>query len=75
MKNKNNKKWVTSLIIIILLAVLILLIVFSGNSGENTKLTLSERNWIENNNTNMINVSVVNTVPAFSYDGEGVFFD
>lgn len=75
MKNKNNKKWATSLIIIILLAILILLIVFSGSNRENTKLTLSERNWIENNNTNMINVSVVNTVPVFSYDGEGVFFD
>ena len=75
MKNKNNKKWATSLIIIILLAILILLIVFSGSNRENTKLTLSERNWIEKNNTNMINVSVANTVPVFSYDGEGVFFD
>ena len=75
MKNKNNKKWATSLIIIILLAILILLIVFSGSNRENTKLTLSERNWIENNNTSMINVSVVNAVPVFSYDGEGVFFD
>ena len=38
-------------------------------------LSISEKQWIDNNKTNVVDVSVLNDVPAFTYNGNGVIFD
>lgn len=75
MRKKKNNKWLVISFIILLLVILVLLINFSKGSGSNTKLTLTEKKWIENNKKEVINISVANNIPMFSSDGEGVFFD
>ena len=75
MKKKKNSKWLVALVIIILLVVLAALINYSKSASTSTKLNLSEKKWIESNKKDVINVSIVNNIPAFSEDGEGVFFD
>ena len=48
MKKKKNKKWLALLVILALVAILILLINSVKNNGDNAKLNLSEKKWIEN---------------------------
>ena len=75
MKKKKNKNWLVVCLIFTLVVVLGILINFSNSNGEDTKLNLTEKKWIENNKKNVINVSIANNIPGFSSEGEGVFFD
>ncbi len=42
---------------------------------KNTTLTIAEKEWIENNKNNIIDISLPTNVPIFSYEGGGLFFD
>ena len=75
MRKKKSNKGLVFLFIILLIVILILLISFSNRNKDNTKLSLSEKRWIENNKKDVINISVINNVPAFSSEGKGVFFN
>ena len=75
MKKKKNKNWLVVCLILTLVVALGILINFSNSNGEDTKLNLTEKKWIENNKKNVINVSIANNIPGFSSEGEGVFFD
>ena len=41
----------------------------------NTTLTLIEKQWIENNKNQMIDISIMSDIPIFTHNGTGVFFD
>ena len=43
--------------------------------NKKNTLTIAEKQWIDNNKTNVIDISVLNDVPAFTYNGNGVIFD
>ena len=75
MKNKKNKSWLVIGFVVLLIAILIMLIVSSKNNKVNTNLNLSEKRWIEENKKNVINASIANSIPIFSNNGEGIFFD
>lgn len=75
MKKNKKSKYLIGGFIVFLVIILIILISFSKSSSENTKLNLTEKKWIENNKKNVVNLSVVNNIPVFSAEGEGVFFD
>lgn len=75
MRKKKNSRWLGASLIVILVIILILLINFSKESEDSTKLSLTEKKWIENNKKEVINISIANNVPVFSEEGEGVFFD
>lgn len=76
MRKKHNNKWFVVGFISILVLILILLIAFGGNDNSNlTNLNLTEKKWIENNEKEVINVSVANNIPIFSNEGAGVFHD
>ena len=75
MRKKKSNKGLITLFIISLIIILVLLISFSSNRKDNTKLSLSEKRWIENNKKDVINVSIANNIPAFSNEGKGVFFN
>ena len=72
----NKKKVIIiSVIVIILTAIITGTYLFLTNEDEKTSLNIIEKQWIENNKNNIIDLSVVNNVPIFNYEGEGVIFD
>ncbi len=66
---------------LIILPLLVVVIVFIGvfiyynREDSRTSLTVSEKEWVDENNNTMIDVSVVNNYPLYGLNGEGVFFD
>lgn len=77
MKNKNKKKKILFILIPIIIAVIIIFIATSINkkNDKNGVFSVLEKRWIEKNQSKVIDVSVINDLPIFGEDGEGVFFD
>ncbi len=75
-KNINKKKILLITLPLILLAIIIV-VAFSVNKSNNEKgvFSLLEKRWIEKNKNTSVDVSVLNNIPIFGEDGEGVFFD
>ncbi len=71
---KNHKKSIILTIIVILISVLIAVILLKVLNNKN-KLTVAERNWINNNTNSVLNVNVINDAYVFANEGTGVFFD
>ena len=76
-KKKVNKKSLLFLTIIILVVMSIITVVVVQNkkTNENGKFTILEKKWIEKNQSKIVDVSVINDLPIFGEDGDGVFFD
>ncbi len=72
MKVVNKKFWVAAFSILIILVGVALFFYFT-KEDENT-LTVSEKNWIENNKNKIIDLSIPNDIAVLSSDGEGVVF-
>lgn len=69
----NKKFWIAALAI---LAVLISAAVFFYFTKEDeNSLTISEKNWIENNKNKVIDLSIPNNAAVLSSNGEGVVFE
>ena len=77
MGEKMNKRKI--IIVGIALAVVglvsFLTFIYFTKQDKNTTLTILEKQWIEENQNNIIDLSVVNNIPIFNYDGKGLFFD
>ena len=71
MKRK-NKIVILILTILVILSLFFLYFVFFNRKDT---LSISEKQWIDNNKTNVVDISVLNDVPAFTYNGNGVLFD
>ena len=69
---KKNKIIILIATILVILSLSFLYYVFFNK--KNT-LTIAEKQWIDNNKTNVIDISVLNDVPAFTNNGNGVIFD
>ncbi len=69
---KNKKIIILGIITIFLLASGIYLFL---REDRDTSLNLLERQWIDQNRNNVIDVGVLNGVPVFTSSGEGVLFD
>ena len=76
-KKAFNKKRLLLVGLPIVLLAIIIVIAFSINkrNDENGVFSLLEKRWIEKNKTTMVDVSIVNDIPIFGENGEGVFFD
>ena len=72
---KKKKIAIISIILIIILSILTGLYTYLNKKDKNTTLTILEKQWIEKNKNKVIDLSVVNDIPVFNYDGNGVFFD
>ena len=70
---KNKKKII--IIAVAILAVLTLIGITIYVLKDENKLTISERNWINDNVSIVQNINVVNNVNIFGSTGKGVFFD
>ncbi len=81
MKNKKNKKinirkvlFIGIPIVIILITILIG-VYFTNKNNKNGVFSILEKRWIEKNKSTVIDISILNDVPIFGLEGEGVFFD
>lgn len=74
---KNNKKKIILILIpiIIILAVVISLLSVNKKNDKNGVFSLNEKRWIESNKSNVVDISILNDIPIFGEDGDGVFFD
>ena len=69
---KKNKIIILIATILVILSLFFLYYVFFNKKDT---LTIAEKQWIDNNKTNVIDFSVLNDVPAFTNNGNGVIFD
>ena len=72
---KNKKVVITSIIIAILLVISLGVYYVFTKEDKNTTLNLIEKQWIESNKNKVINLGIINEIPVFNYNGEGIFFD
>ena len=70
------KKKITTIIIILLIcAGLGGGIYYYLNKQDDNTLTILEKQWIEDNKNNMIDLSIPNNIPIFGYEGNGLIYD
>ena len=81
MKNKKKKKVNAKKIIAIIIVLAIILIggftayKVKSSNDEKGVFSVLEKRWIEKNKSTVIDVSILNDIPIFGSEGEGVFFD
>ena len=73
MKKRNNK------IIVIVTATVIFVVAFLifilNYSKDETSFSILEKKWLNDNENNVIDISVYNDVPVFGESGNGIIFD
>ena len=70
---KKIRKIIIILVSVLLLAALIVFLLISFK--DENKLTVEERNWINDSTGSVLNVNIVNDAYIFGNNGTGVFFD
>lgn len=71
----DKKKIIIAIVSAIVVFIVLGVIYLFNRQDKNSTLTIMEKQWIENNKNEVIDISIVNNVPIFNYDGEGLFFD
>lgn len=72
---KNKKIAIISIIIAIIAIIGGITFYILNKQDKNTTLTILEKQWIEDNKNNVIDLSIINNIPVFNYEGKGVLFD
>ena len=70
---KKKKILLISLILIIIVGISAI-VVFNIMNDKN-RLTVTERQWINNNKNNVISINVINDLNIFGKNGTGIYFD
>ena len=73
MKKRNNKVIILVLTLIIFVASLLIFIL--NYTKDDSSFSILEKKWINDNASNVIDVSVYNDVPVYGKSGKGVIFD
>ena len=73
MKKKTNKIIILSITAVIFVVALLIFIL--NYSKDDASLSLLEKTWINDNQSNVVDVSVYNDVSIFGSSGNGVIFD
>lgn len=72
----NKKKVIIISIIVVVIALLGTgIYFFLTREDENTTLTVLDKQWIEDNKNQVIDLSIVSNVPVFNMNGEGLIFE
>jgi len=74
MRRKNNKKYFLVIGLVLILLVLVFGILYYVNNSESS-YSFSEKSWINNNVNERKAVNIQGSLPIFSENGEGVFYD
>ena len=72
---KNKKKFIIIGIILLVLIVGFLVYRFLTKEDKITTLNVFEKQWIESNKNNIIDMSIIDEIPILSYNGEGIIVD
>lgn len=72
---KNNKKGILITIAILVIIAISITLYFIFNFKNENSLNLDENKWINSNKFNVIDVAVLNDIPALSYEGNGVLYE
>ena len=72
---KNKKLIIISVIVVALLIIGLLIYNFLTKEDKITTLNLFEKQWIESNKNNVIDMSIIDGIPILSYNGEGIIID
>ena len=72
---KNKKVIIISVIVVALLIIGFLVYNFLTKEDKITTLNLFEKQWIESNKNNVIDMSIIDGIPILSYNGEGIILD
>lgn len=70
-----KKKILLVILLVVLLSIIGGFIYYLNKPDEETTLTLLEKQWIESNKNKVIDFSITNDVPLYSYNGDGIVFD
>ncbi|MEI3530214.1 MAG: GGDEF domain-containing protein [Bacilli bacterium] len=70
-----NKKIILAILVVILLSLIGGIVYYLNRPDKNTTLTILEKQWIENNKNKVIDFTITNDVPIYSYNGNGIIFD
>lgn len=72
-----NMKKIITIVVSILVVLLGCFGVYSVffKQDKDTTLTLIEKQWIEDNKNQIIDLGIVNNIPVFNYNGTGLVFD
>ena len=80
-KSKNNKKINLKKVLFIAIPIFIVILIacismyISNRNDKNGVFSILEKRWIEKNKSTKIDVSILNDLPIFGEEGDGVFFD
>ena len=70
------KRFLKVFIVILVLALLGTgIFYFLNRSDKTTTLSILEKQWIEDNKNTMQDFAIVNDIPTFNYNGEGLIYD
>lgn len=72
---KNKKVVIAGIVVAILLILSLGIYYIFTKEDKNTTLNLLEKQWIESNKNKVIDMGIINEIPVFNYNGEGIFFD
>ena len=70
--NKKKKLLIAIILIIIIIIGFIFAFYFNYKKSD---FTLDEKQWIEENKNKVVDISILNEIPALSYNGNGLIFD
>ena len=69
-----NKKSIIIIISIVFVLVFGLVYLFT-KQDKNTSFTLLEKQWLDNNKSKVIDISILKDIPVINYNGNGLLFD
>lgn len=77
MENTNKLRKILIIIVAILIVVTIItgLAYYLNKENEETTLTILEKQWIESNKENIIDIVIESNIPLFTSNDDGIFFD
>ena len=70
MKKNNKLNKIIILSVIVLIFTISLVIFILNYTKDSSSFSILEKNWISNNASNVIDVSIYNDVPIYGQDGE-----
>ncbi|MGM9850455.1 MAG: diguanylate cyclase domain-containing protein [Bacilli bacterium] len=71
MKNKKSFIIIISIVVVLILG----LVYLFTKQDKNTSFTLLEKQWLENNKSKVIDISILKDIPVINYNGNGLLFD
>lgn len=74
MKKNSKLNKIITLSVIGLIFIVVIVIFILNYTKDSSSLSILEKNWINNNSNNIIDVSVYNDVPIYGMNGNGIIF-